>query len=626
MKEVADKLGRGGQFCYPNIAVDFSAPAVAHRNKFGAEQSGCTYCGECDIGCNVLAKNTLDLNYLALAEQRGADVAPLSEAVRIERDGAAWRVMYKEHAAGGAQNSIAARAVFLCAGAVNSTELLLRCRDQFGTLPDLSDRLGQGYSGNGDFLAFAFDTAAPAEPSNGPTITTGIVYDRGAGDDRVWFIFEEGGHPREIGALLQLLNPREGWLKAAANLSRDELGAAFGAAARGRLGAGVPAHDDTAVFLAMGRDRANGILALEPLTHALKVSWDVASNMALYDAEQRLAADVAGAMGGVAAFNPFWRRFRLPVSVHNLGGCVMADDAARGVTDANGEVFNYSGLYVLDGAALPAATGVNPSHTIAAVAERNVEAAIRTLTGNPAWRAPEGASARRIGDPVSKIVIPAGGVMAPQTQTIGLSFTETMKGFLQKGAVPGGQSDIAAYVAAERAGQQANTYMEFTLTITIPNLDQFLADSAHAGVANGSVRVDGFTPVAGVPVNGGLFNLFVDTGRLYERQMLYALPFAGADGQPYLLDGFKEVRDDGRFDVWGATSTLYTVIRAGHERTGRVMAAGILHILVADFMHQLTTFTVSGTDDPARKAEALSKFGRMFMGTLWDVFARPRLG
>jgi cholesterol oxidase len=77
--------------------------------------------------------------------------------------------------------------------------------------------------------------------------------------------------------------------------------------------------------------------------------------------------------------------------------------------------------------------------------------------------------------------------------------------------------------------------------------------------------------------------------------------------------------------VWGATSTLYTVIRAGHDRTGKVMACGILHIMVADFMHQLGTFTVLGTDDPVLKATALTQFGRMFMGTLWDVFVLPRL-
>ena len=113
--------------------------------------------------------------------------------------------------------------MFVCAGAVNSTELLLRCRDEFGTLPALSARLGEGYSGNGDFLAFAFDTATPFAPSNGPTITTGIVYDRGAGADRVWFIFEEGGYPKEIAGLLQVLNPKQGWLETVARYFRRRI-------------------------------------------------------------------------------------------------------------------------------------------------------------------------------------------------------------------------------------------------------------------------------------------------------------------------------------------------------------------------------------------------------------------
>lgn len=398
MKTAAERVGREARLCYPNLAVDFSAPGVAHRNKFDVEQSGCTYCGECDIGCNVLAKNTLDLNYLAIAERRGAATLAQCEAVRIERDGGGYRVIFKNHAAGGAEAAISARAVFLCAGAVNSTELLLRCRDQFGTLPALSARLGERYSGNGDFLAFAFNAAMPFAPSHGPTITTGIVCDRGAGAERVWFIFEEGGYPKEIAGLLQVLNPTGGWLKTIAD---DALESALRTLARRRIAAGAPPRDDTAVFLAMGRDRANGTLALHPLTRTLEVRWDVASNAALYAAEQQLSIDVAGAMGGTAAFNPLWQRLKRPVSVHNLGGCVMADDAGHGVTDAGGAVFGYPGLYVLDGGALPAATGVNPSHTIAAVAERNIEAAIRKLTGNPAWRAPEAADARPIADPLA---------------------------------------------------------------------------------------------------------------------------------------------------------------------------------------------------------------------------------
>src|SRR5207248_2406379 len=130
---------------------------LTHKNKFGVDQQGCNHCGECDIGCNLHAKNTLDLNYLAVAEQHGADVNTRCEVSKIEPRPGGYAIIVRDHARG-ADCRIEARQVFVCAGAVNSTELLLRCRDEFRTLPDLSPALGRGYSGNGDFLAFAFGT------------------------------------------------------------------------------------------------------------------------------------------------------------------------------------------------------------------------------------------------------------------------------------------------------------------------------------------------------------------------------------------------------------------------------------------------------------------------------------
>ncbi len=84
MRRIAGELGRADQFCYPNIAVELEHAGETKPNKFGFPQGGCTQCGECDVGCNVHAKNTLDHNYLALAERAGADVATLAEVCRIE--------------------------------------------------------------------------------------------------------------------------------------------------------------------------------------------------------------------------------------------------------------------------------------------------------------------------------------------------------------------------------------------------------------------------------------------------------------------------------------------------------------------------------------------------------------
>jgi cholesterol oxidase len=622
MSDVAGRLDRSAQFFYPNLAINFGDSTRLSPNKFGVLQRGCSHCGECDIGCAQRAKNTLDMNYLPLAERtERVDVRTRAEVVNIEPFGSKYRVHFRDHATC-ADDSVVGDAVFVCAGAINSTELLLRCRDVHGSLPELSSALGHHYSGNGDYLAFAFDTdpSRPFTPSQGPTITTAIIYDGGDTADRQWFTFQEGGYPREIAQLLQVLNPNRYQLNLEQiGLLKRELTQEL----RERAGDArhIPGNGvNSAVFLAMGRDRADGEIDLVPGTDLLRIKWNTASNMGLYSAQERFSADIAAALKGVVGHNPFWRLLRQPVSVHNLGGCVMADHPSHGVVDEHGEVFGYPNLFVMDGACLPAATGVNPSHTIAAVAERNVERYIRRCTGNTVWQAPERAVAPKVVDPLSKVVIPPKGTRPPDTQTIGLTFTETMKGYLSRDCVP-----PDAFATGAARGKERGDRVEFTLTISFPDFKAFKADRSHAGTAVGTVYAEGFTPPEGATVTSGVFNLFVPTESPFTRRMLYALPFYGGDGKRYLLDGFKDVRDHGNFDVWESTSTLYTVIRAGHERSDPICATGIMHILKRDFAHQMTTMRTIGKGSVRERAEAISQFGELFLGTLVDVFVRPRL-
>lgn len=621
MREAADRLGRGDQLCFPNLAVSFADPEQQHENKFGIEQFGCRHCGECDIGCNYSAKNTLDLNYLAVAEQHGAQVKTQSEVTQlaVAAAGGGYEVQYRNHE-NQTEERLTAPAVFLCAGAVNSTELLLRCRDQYGTLPNLSDALGRGYSGNGDFLAFAMHTDAPFEPWRGPTITSGLVFSKGADGDKRWTILQEGGVPREAAGLLQVLDQRHPGAALPFQL-RDDVEREIKAAARERIGPGDDSGRDTAIFLAMGRDRANGRIRLLPLTYRLHVEWDLPSNRPLYDIEERLTADLARGLGGDITYNPLWHYLHQPGSVHNLGGCCMADDPQHGVTDGNGEVHSYPGLFVLDGACLPSATGVNPSHTIAAVAERNIETAIRRITTNTEWRAPERADAHSIHEPLDDVKIPADGTAPPTTPGLGVQFTETMRGYLHSTTITTGGD----YIAAEDAGRRAGMILKFTVTVAAPSLDEFLASRHRPMTAIGTIRADGFTDVDGAPVRNGVVNLLVDGDSATARRMLYALPFYGTDGEPYLLDGYKDVRDHGRFDVWGSTTTLYTVIRAGHTRQGSIVATGLLHIHPGDFARQLLSARVTGTANPVLQVSAATRFGQMFGTALWDAFVRPRL-
>jgi cholesterol oxidase len=111
--------------------------------------------------------------------------------------------------------------------------------------------------------------------------------------------------------------------------------------------------------------------------------------------------------------------------------------------------------------------------------------------------------------------------------------------------------------------------------------------------------------------------------------MLYLLPFIGANGKEYYLDGFKRVEGNWT-SVWPATTTLYVRIFEGKPDTeadqsaNPVVASGVMHILPLDFAKQLTTFRVTGTDAPDRQIEAFARFSQLFLGTLGEVFL-PRL-
>jgi cholesterol oxidase len=615
MKQVARKLGRENDFFYPNLAVHFGDE---RENRFGAPQKGCSMCGRCDVGCPEAAKNTLDLNYLFVAEKLGAQVEVGAEVFKLEPgQGGGYQVSFRERD-GGNVRSASAKSVFLCAGAVNTTELLLRCRDQHASLPRLSERLGEGYSGNGDYLAFGVGTKFDLDPAGGPTITTAIRYDRRK-QNGSWFLLQEGGYPH-LGLVLEAARLHhqtttdvglEECTKVIAGLLFDQR--------------------HTTVLLAMGRDRADGRVVLEPGTRRLAVHWNTEANLPLYDDEERLAADVVGALEGTLVRNPLWQFLRRPVSVHSLGGCPMGADATRGVIDAEGQVFNYPGLFVMDGAALPTATGVNPSSTIAAVAERNVERYIRSL-GKPAWEAPERADARPVYDPLD--ALPAPVTRPPETPTVGVRFTETMTGFFTPGERPSPGFDRREYEAAEKAGRAAGRKLEFTLTITMPNLHDPHDPILHAGVARGRVIAEPFTAATGAEVRDGVFQLFVapESARLrgspqVERRMIYALPFVGQDGKHYLLDGVKIVRDDAdrRFDLWTTTTTLYTVVREGHMASGPIVGTGIVRIPVSYLARQLTTMRVIGTGGVRLKLEGARTFAALFFGNLWDVFVTPRL-
>jgi len=414
MTKIASQLQRGAQLCYPDLAITFGDPDKAIPNQFGVPQRGCNFCGECVIGCPSQSKNTLDHNYLKVAEDHGAQIHTQCEVTKIvPLDGKSgetgYRVVYLDHARDGAEQSMTAKTVFLCAGAINSTELLLRCRDLHDRpLAHISQKLGHGYSGNGDFLCFAVETLVPFAADKGPTITTGLVFDRQINDQKVWFILEEGGYPRQVAALIDALIPSDLSVSASLlfNLGQNKLRQSIASSRRSHIWKTKEVPHNIAVFLGMGMDSSDGTIRLLPLVHELYVDWHNRPNQDLSDIQEGLARDIATAMGGEYESTPLWRTLRQPITVHSLGGCGMADSPDAGVTAPSGQVYGYPGLYVLDGAILPRATGVNPASTIAAVAERNIEQFIRSHPGQQQWQAPQRLKAPRRTDLLAQLVMP----------------------------------------------------------------------------------------------------------------------------------------------------------------------------------------------------------------------------
>lgn len=356
------------------IAVHFGDE---RENPFGGvHQSGCQNLGRCVLGCPVRAKNTVDITYIARAERNGAEVRPLHEVDRIDppaSSGGGWTVAFRDHDRG-ASGTVSARFLVLAAGTLGTTRLLLRNRSR---LSGLSPALGQRFSGNGDALGMAFDpqaqAAAGAREDIGPTMTSYVdrTADRG-------LMVADGGLPEDWSGVFNILrgyNALTGWRRQLVRLKA--LAARLGLSDRPLHPRDVRLADDrpitdSFVFMIFGRDAGDGHMRLTPLFKRFDIRWSKEASEGLFDRMQATVGELAAASDA----EPFFALDAGPlgkfVTVHPLGGCPMGDDPAEAVVDHAGRVYGHPRLIVADGSVVPTALGVNPSKTIAALAERTI--------------------------------------------------------------------------------------------------------------------------------------------------------------------------------------------------------------------------------------------------------------
>jgi cholesterol oxidase len=374
MRRAAEASGRSVQL--PPMTISHSpGPNVA-----GVMQYACRYCGDCWSGCNVGAKNTVGITYIADAVDHGATVLCESRAQSISKTGSGWEIVVQDLSKASASRRIEAPIVVLAAGTLGTTELLLRAQQR-----GLSSRRSwvRKFSANGDDLVFASNLDEPVTRATGLSIQAprgraGRAAQHGADRPRrrAWPVWVHDG---TMLTMMAALAPSDDWLHLRLGepsglkqgIYGDEL-------SRSQL-IYVVAHDDASGRLRLQND------------HVI-VDWPGYSDAPeRVRAEQKVKAMIES-MGGVFVRNPFAMTAfgGNRVIAHPLGGCAMGETVETAVVAPDGRVFDptkgpkgvHDGLYVCDGAAVPSAVGVSPLLTITALAERAMILAAEQLRRN----------------------------------------------------------------------------------------------------------------------------------------------------------------------------------------------------------------------------------------------------
>jgi cholesterol oxidase len=552
----------------PPIAVSFTSghafspadrPPAVHR-----QPRRCRMCGDCVTGCNHGAKNTTDRNYVAGASDRGAAIfcGVTVRSVEPAEDGWLIHAALVDRAWSRFRSPdivLRAGTVFLGAGTLGSTEILLRSRTRH-KLP-LSPRLGSHFSGNGDVIAFSYNgkdkvdgfgygAMVPDDASAGPTIT-GMIDEREVSDGPALTI-QDAAIPGALAPLIRFTAPFIARRTRLRNFRRDftlrHVRAELDTMLRG-IRHGAVAF--TQAFLVMGRDSARGQLKLSRRGR-LRIVWPGAASDELFRAINGRLARLTTNMGGRFVANPMWVGYRKRLlTVHPLGGCSMGDRVEEAVVNDRGQVFAasparlgdrqtnedgerrlvHTGLYVCDGAVVPTALGTNPALTITALAERMA-----------AYAAPDVPISRG-----KEETLAPSDFAAP-----GIQYAERL---------------VGPACVAER-----ETPIELVLHISADDVKKLLVDPRHEARIIGTARTPALPrhPEENLDnewtVTNGFLNVLVEDPRQpCTRLMVYRLELTSPRGVSIFLRGHKTINlEECRQGTWRAISSFSFALHTNH--------------------------------------------------------------
>ncbi|WUI00444.1 GMC family oxidoreductase [Spirillospora sp. NBC_00431] len=378
MRKVADRMGKGDTYVQTPVGVYFGQGAgIESADPYfggtGPRRRGCMECGECMVGCRHGAKNMLTENYLYLAEKAGARVMPLSRVtgVRPLAGGGGYEVeIVRTGSFGRDRKRLTTGQVVFAAGTYGTQKLLHKLKAT-GRLPHLSDRLGALTRTNSEAIL----GGGRANGRPGPDFSEGVAITSSfhpAPDTHIEPV--RYGRGSNLLAGLQTLlvdgdRPGERHRPRLVKFAREAV-----RRPRHLLQLLDVRHWSERTVIALVMQTRDNSITLRPKRGLF--GWDVRASAGHgepnptwipegHEATRLIAEEIGGMPGGT-----WGDLFDVPMTAHFLGGCAIGDSPESGVIDPYHRVYGHPGLHVVDGSAVCANLGVNPSLTITAQAER----------------------------------------------------------------------------------------------------------------------------------------------------------------------------------------------------------------------------------------------------------------
>lgn len=364
--KLAEEMGIQESFEATDVAVFFGKPNETVSDPYfggkGPDRTGCNYCGGCMTGCRIGAKNTLDKNYLYLAQQLGADILAEHEVLDVVPEGEDYQIKFKSSTGIFSSNKkVKAKGVVFSGGVLGTVKLLLKLKQK--SLPNLSDRLGHDIRTNNESLISVTNLDGKKDMSKGVAIGSILNTDENSHLEIVRYAKGSGfwrlSHlPLTHGknTVVRVAKMLTSFIKHPLSYIKLYTIKDWGKSTTVLLF--MQTLDSTLKF------KRNGLgLMNTQVAEGKKPSAFIPQSLGL---AKRYAKLIKG-KETVFALEPL---AGIPSTAHILGGAVMGENPSEGVIDKNNKVFGYDNMYVCDGSMISANPGVNPSLSITAISER----------------------------------------------------------------------------------------------------------------------------------------------------------------------------------------------------------------------------------------------------------------